>query len=124
MVYSGAMVMYLISKRLKKRHNLSDDVRKHIYDACNQWVNELKGSTFHGGKAPNLADLAVFGALNSFEGCKAFEDITNNTKIGKKRRLTNIASKIIPVPYFHPTEPWFIAVRKYVEANKGNVIKS
>lgn len=83
MVYSGAAIMYLISKRLKKRHNMSDDVRSHIYDACNQWVAELKNSPFHGGHEPNLADLAVFGALNSFEGCQAFTDIKNNTKIGE-----------------------------------------
>lgn len=75
--------MYLISKRLKKRYNLTDDVRGHIYDACNQWIDELKNQQFHGGEAPNLADLAVYGALNSFEGCQAFTDIKNNTKIGE-----------------------------------------
>lgn len=96
MVYSGATIMYLISKRLKKRYNLSDDVRKHIYDACNQWISELNGSSFHGGQTPNLADLAVFGALNSFEGCKAFEDIKNNTQIGK-RALKSIIKKFYQV---------------------------
>lgn len=84
MVYSGAAIMFLLSKRLKKRHNLSDDVRSHMYTACNEWLAELKNGPFHGGSKPNLADLAVFGALNSFEGCQAFDDIKKNTKIGEQ----------------------------------------
>uniref|UniRef100_A0A915IMU6 Uncharacterized protein n=1 Tax=Romanomermis culicivorax TaxID=13658 RepID=A0A915IMU6_ROMCU len=28
-----------------------------------------------GGDSPNLADLAVYGAITSFEGCQAFRDI-------------------------------------------------
>lgn len=34
-----------------------------------------------GGKEPNLADLAVYGVLNSIEGCTAFNDLLINTKI-------------------------------------------
>lgn len=84
MVYFGASAMWLISKRLKKRHNLSDDVRQHFYNACHDWVNYLDKhkSKFHGGKAPNLADLALYGAMSSFEGCRAFADILENTRIG------------------------------------------
>lgn len=84
MVYVGAFAMYLISKRLKKRHSLSDDVREDIYDACKKWTNELKKrkSKFLGGNKPNLADLSFYGALTSMEGCQAFTDILNNTKIG------------------------------------------
>lgn len=40
-----------------------------------------KGTEFMGGKEPNLADLAVYGVLNSIEGCSAFSDLLNNTKI-------------------------------------------
>lgn len=36
-----------------------------------------------GGDQPNLADLAVFGILNSIEGCDAFKDLLERTKIGK-----------------------------------------
>lgn len=84
MVYVGATAMWLISKRLKKRHGLSDDVRSHIYDALNYWTSELerKKTKFMGGKTPNLADLAVFGVLSSMEGCQAFKDCLDNTKIG------------------------------------------
>lgn len=84
MVYFGAYAMWLISKRLKKRHNLSDDVRQDIYAACRVWLDELnkRNTKFHGGKKPDLADLALYGAMNSFEGCVAFADVRHHTKIG------------------------------------------
>ncbi|XP_065074129.1 prostaglandin E synthase 2 [Ochlerotatus camptorhynchus] len=102
MVYVGAMAMWAISKRLKKRHQLSDDVRSHIYDACDKWIAaiEKKKSPFLGGQTPNLADLAVFGILNSMEGCQAFKDCLDNTKIGG----------------------WFYGVRKEVMSNRGQVV--
>uniref|UniRef100_U5EGP9 Putative glutathione s-transferase-related protein n=1 Tax=Corethrella appendiculata TaxID=1370023 RepID=U5EGP9_9DIPT len=84
MVYGGAFAMWAIAKRLKKRYDL-DDVRVSIYDACNSWIDaiEKKKTTFIGGNEPNLADLAVFGVLSSMEGCQAFKDVCENTKIGK-----------------------------------------
>ncbi|CAH0546077.1 unnamed protein product [Brassicogethes aeneus] len=84
-VYVGAGAMWLIGKRLKRRHNLKDDVRQSLYDECNKWVRAVnkKGTAFMGGDAPNLADLAVFGVLNSIEGCIAFRDLQQNTKIDK-----------------------------------------
>ncbi|KAG8231501.1 hypothetical protein J437_LFUL007664 [Ladona fulva] len=59
-VYVGALAMWMIGKRLKKRHNLKDDVRQSLYDECNIWVRQLKkkGTRFMGGDSPNLADLA------------------------------------------------------------------
>lgn len=76
--------MYYIGKRLKIRHNLKDDVRQSLYDECNHWVRHInaKRTPFMGGKQPNLADLAVFGVLSSIEGCIAFQDLLNNSKIG------------------------------------------
>ncbi|XP_075230030.1 prostaglandin E synthase Su(P) [Lycorma delicatula] len=83
-VYVGAYVMWIIGKRLKQRHSLKDDVRQSLYDNCFQWLKELKrkGTPYHGGSSPNLADLAVYGVLNSIEGCRAFQDLLDNTKIG------------------------------------------
>lgn len=77
--------MWLIGKRLKKRHNLKDDVRQSLYDECNNWVKAInaKGTKFMGGDCPNLADLAVYGVLSSIEGCSAFKDCLDHTKIGK-----------------------------------------
>lgn len=57
----------------------------HLYDACDKWTKELekKKTKFLGGNEPNLADLNVFGVLNSMEGCQAFKDCLQNTKIGE-----------------------------------------
>lgn len=62
---------------------LNDDVRQTLYDECNTWVAEIEksGGKFMGGDKPNLADLAVYGVLSSIEGCLAFKDIRENTKI-------------------------------------------
>jgi len=83
-IYFGASVMWLLSKRLKKRHNLKDDVRQSLFDQCNFWLKSInkKGTPFMGGEKPNLADLAVFGVLTAVEGCEAFSDARRETKIG------------------------------------------
>lgn len=99
MVHVGTFAMWLISKRLKKKHGLTEDVRVHIYDACDKWMNTLekKKTTFLGGNEPNLADLSVYGVLCSMEGCEAFKDCLDNTSIGK----------------------WFYEVKAKVESNRG-----
>jgi len=83
-IYFGAFVMWILSKRLKKRHNLKDDVRQSLYDQCNHLVKTInrKGTKFLGGSSPNLADLAAFGVLTAIEGCDAWQDARQNTKIG------------------------------------------
>lgn len=83
-IYVGAHAMWIIGKRLKKRHNLKDDVRVSLYDACNHWMKSVKkqGTKFMGGESPNLSDLAVYGVLNSIEGCNAFQDALEHTSIG------------------------------------------
>ncbi|KAK3913179.1 Prostaglandin E synthase 2 [Frankliniella fusca] len=83
-VYVGAYAMWLIGKRLKKRHLLKDEVRLSLYDELNVWIKQLKkkGTKFSGGSKPNLSDLAVFGVLSSIEGCQAFKDALENTNIG------------------------------------------
>ncbi|CAH1155568.1 unnamed protein product [Phaedon cochleariae] len=82
-IYVGAAAMWLIGKRLKKRHGLKDDVRQSLYDECNTWTRAItaKGTPYMGGDKPNLADLAVYGVLSSIEGCRTFKDILENTKI-------------------------------------------
>merc|ERR1712083_803762 len=83
-IYLGALVMFLLGKRLKKRHDLKDDVRQSLYDECTKWTKAVdkKGGQFMGGAQPNLSDLAVFGVLNAIEGCEAFQDARVSTKIG------------------------------------------
>lgn len=82
-IYVGAAAMYFVAKRLKKRHNLKDDVRESFRDACHEWTSAVGGENmFHGGSRPSLADLAVYGVLSSVEGCTAFEDMLKDTNIG------------------------------------------
>lgn len=65
------------------RHQLQDDVRQSFYEQVNVWLKALKkkGTKFMGGNSPNLSDLAVYGVLTAVEGCDAFQDVKNNTKI-------------------------------------------
>ncbi|XP_022920268.2 prostaglandin E synthase 2 [Onthophagus taurus] len=83
MVYVGAVAMWLISKRLKAKYNLKEDVRLSLYDECNKFAKaiHLKGTSFMGGNEPNLADLSVYGVLSSIEGCDAFRDLLEYSKI-------------------------------------------
>ncbi|XP_045509417.1 prostaglandin E synthase 2 [Colias croceus] len=102
MVYGGAAAMWIISKRLKKRHQIKEDERQSLYDAANAWMKAVKkkGSSFLGGDQPNLADISVFGVLSSIEGCRAFQDLRENTSIGN----------------------WFDRMKTHLETTKGRVI--
>lgn len=101
MVNVGALAMWLISKKLKKRHNLKDDVRESFYDEINMWLSEIKarGGTFMGGANPDLSDLAVYGVLKSIEGCDAFKDALEYTKLGT----------------------WYSAVKEKVDSHAGSL---
>ncbi|XP_018790047.1 PREDICTED: prostaglandin E synthase 2 isoform X2 [Bactrocera latifrons] len=103
MVNVGAFAMWGISKIIKRRHGLSDDVRSHIYDALDKWTGELEKQKkkFMGGDRPNLADLSVFGVLNSMEGCETFGDCLKNTNIGV----------------------WYNNVKEMVDRNRGNLVR-
>ncbi|KAK3087279.1 hypothetical protein FSP39_003980, partial [Pinctada imbricata] len=81
-IYSGALVMYFIGRRLKKKYQLREDVRASLYDHCDVFVKGLKGKDFIGGDKPNLADLSMYGVLTSIEGTEAFKDMIDNCKIG------------------------------------------
>ncbi|CAI9718084.1 prostaglandin E synthase 2-like [Octopus vulgaris] len=65
------------------KHKLHDDVRFSLYEACREWNNALQKEPFMGGNSPNLADLSAYGVLSSIEGCTAFQDLLEHTKIGK-----------------------------------------
>ena len=80
------------------RHNLKEDVRESMYDYCNEWASTLNGK-FKGGNKPNLADLALYGAIGSFKGCSTFDDIMNNTTI----------------------KTWYNACNEEVENSRGGV---
>ncbi|MEN2496522.1 MAG: hypothetical protein MHMPM18_001034 [Marteilia pararefringens] len=84
MVYVGALIMSIVSKRLIKEHHLSENVRSDLYRLVNDWMEEIEnvGEAFNGGRSPNLADISMYGIITAFEGTAAFEDMINNTKIG------------------------------------------
>ncbi|WOL07282.1 hypothetical protein Cni_G16022 [Canna indica] len=80
--YAGAAIMYMVSKKLKKKYNITDE-RASLYDAAQTWTTALNGRDFLGGSKPNLADLAVFGVLRPIRYLKAGKDMVENTKIGE-----------------------------------------
>lgn len=60
MVYVGAFVMYLIGKKLKKKHNLKENVRESFDECSEEWTSTLDfKDIFRGGMKPNLADLVT-----------------------------------------------------------------
>ncbi|OEL16791.1 Prostaglandin E synthase 2 [Dichanthelium oligosanthes] len=80
--YAGAAAMYMVSKKLKKKYNITDE-RASLYDAANTWTEALNGRDFLGGSKPNLADLAVFGVLRPIRYLRAGKDMVENTQIGE-----------------------------------------
>ncbi|KAL4576644.1 hypothetical protein LXL04_012741 [Taraxacum kok-saghyz] len=80
--YAGAAAMYFVSKKLKKKYNITDE-RAALYESAETWVNALDGRDFLGGLKPNLADLAVFGVLRPIRYLKAGRDMVENTRIGE-----------------------------------------
>ncbi|KAI3930782.1 hypothetical protein MKX01_037228 [Papaver californicum] len=76
--YAGAAAMYFVSKKLKKRHNITDE-HAALYEAANTWVEALKGR----GATPNLGDLAVYGVLRPIRYLTSGKDMVEHTQIGE-----------------------------------------
>lgn len=79
--YAGAGAMYFVSKKLKKKHNITDP-RASLYEAAETWTKALGGKDFMGGSKPNLADLACFGVLRPLRHLRSGKDMVENTGIG------------------------------------------
>ncbi|KAK8551763.1 hypothetical protein V6N13_120197 [Hibiscus sabdariffa] len=80
--YAGAAAMYFVSKKLKKKHNITDE-RAALYEAAETWVDALEGRHYLGGSKPNLADLAVFGVLRPIRYLTSGKDMVEHTRIGE-----------------------------------------
>ncbi|KAJ6672691.1 MICROSOMAL PROSTAGLANDIN E SYNTHASE-2 [Salix viminalis] len=79
--YAGAAAMYFVSKKLKKKYNITDE-RAALYEAAETWVDALNGREFLGGSKPNLADIAVFGVLRPIRYLRSGRDMVEQTRIG------------------------------------------
>nr|CAG4651097.1 EOG090X08KD [Simocephalus serrulatus] len=103
-IYVGAAVMYVVGKRLKKRHHILDDARQSLYNEVNYFLKTLqsKGTRFIGGEEPNLADLAVYGCISSIDGTRTFEDLMHHTYIA----------------------PWYEAMCNIIDSRRGKVTSS
>jgi len=100
-IYLGAFVMRLVAVKLKKQHELDDDVRDELNKSVNRFVKKaLKNGAnqFAGGDRISLGDLALFGAMTSFQGCSAFQDMMAANQLIAK---------------------WFENVKKAVESHEG-----
>ncbi|CAI5739575.1 unnamed protein product [Peronospora destructor] len=79
--YVGAVVMYLIAKRSKKKYEI-DDERRALYSALSNWVDAIGDKRpFLGGNEPNMADLSVFGVVRAMHGLDTYNDIMQETNI-------------------------------------------
>jgi microsomal prostaglandin-E synthase 2 len=62
--YSGAMIMSLVAKKIKKREKIQDP-NAFLRQKAGEWSLGLDGRLFMGGATPNGADLAVHGIFQS-----------------------------------------------------------
>mmetsp|Transcript_8137 Transcript_8137/g.13331 ORF Transcript_8137/g.13331 Transcript_8137/m.13331 type:complete len:324 (-) Transcript_8137:88-1059(-) len=87
----GAPVMYLVAEyktrpTLQKAGELQkgDDVREVFHRQVDQYVRDVQISDkkpFHGGARPDLADLEVYGVLQSVRGHEVYDDLLRSTSI-------------------------------------------
>jgi len=73
--FLGAFAMWAFArKKIKKKYGIEDE-RDALSTALDAWVKEACNSDhpFHGGDAPNVADIAVFGCIRSIEGLRTFD---------------------------------------------------
>ena len=89
---AGAVMMWGISNKLKKKYGIEGNLREELYLCGDQWVKALGGKPFMGGEQPNLADLAVFGVVKSVTGTDTFMDLMHKTDIGAwyERMMTEV----------------------------------
>ncbi|GMF53375.1 unnamed protein product [Phytophthora fragariaefolia] len=92
--YAGAVIMYLIAKRSKKKYGI-DDERQALYLALDSWVEAIGDKrAFLGGDEPNMADLSVFGVLRAMHGLDTYNDMMRETNI--EPWFTRMTAKVGP----------------------------
>ncbi len=87
--FSGAFVMTLVAKKIKKREQI-DDPDHFLKQKAEEWVHGLGSKNFMGGASPNGADLAVFGITRSVSGLRAGNLLEENAAFaGWMQRMKN-----------------------------------
>ena len=81
----GGPIMYLVSKyaivpKLKRTAGYDgENPRKALYKELNDWTdNGIGNNDFHGGDKPDMADLNVYGVIQSQRFLPVFNDIQSN----------------------------------------------
>lgn len=87
----GAPVMYMVATNMTaptliKNGDMQpgDDARKRLLEEVNKFVDgglQNGKREFHGGKKPDIADLDIYGVMQSVRGHRVYEDIKANTAI-------------------------------------------
>jgi len=68
---AGALGMGLAHGKIKKKYGIEDE-REALLGRVDEWVAEgVAGQPFRGGQAPDLSDLAVYGAIAAVSGTEA-----------------------------------------------------
>lgn len=96
--YVGGGIMYLISKRMKKKYGITDE-RESVYKAVQTWLSEVGDRKFLGGDMPCRVDLEVFGYLKAVRDMDTFADTMQHTAVKAWYEAMEIevgASAVVP----------------------------
>ena len=74
---TGAFVMTLVAKKIRKREQI-DNPQLFLREKAREWADGLQGKPFMGGDKPNGADLAVYGITKSVAGLQAGQILDEN----------------------------------------------
>jgi glutathione S-transferase len=75
--YSGAFVMSLVAKKIRKREQIENPAQ-FLPAKTAEWAAGLNAKPFMGGEKPNAADFAVYGILRPVEGLQAGKQLREN----------------------------------------------
>ncbi len=77
----GSFAMWMAQGKIKKKYGIEDE-RAAVVGAINHWLDDGVGKReYAGGSEPNLADVAVFGALKAIDRTDAFREIMAETRV-------------------------------------------
>eukprot|EP01060_Flectonema_neradi_P034855 TRINITY_DN624_c10_g1_i1.p1 TRINITY_DN624_c10_g1~~TRINITY_DN624_c10_g1_i1.p1 ORF type:complete len:342 (+),score=52.60 TRINITY_DN624_c10_g1_i1:45-1028(+) len=83
----GAPIMYLVVNHFVTRPKLKKlgysgvgDEREALFGQLDSWISTgVSSSPFHGGKAPSIADVEVYGVINALRGYPLYSEILEKT---------------------------------------------